>query len=90
MQDKIRGVNLGAWLVLEKWMTPKLFDGTPSEDEYYLARDVEPTIYAEKIKTHRDTFITEGDFVKMKAAGINVVRIPVPHFIFNDRPPFIG
>ena len=23
---KIRGVNLGGWLVLEEWMTPKLFD----------------------------------------------------------------
>jgi hypothetical protein len=23
----LRGVNLGAWLVLEKWMTPRLFEG---------------------------------------------------------------
>ena len=23
--DKIRGVNLGGWLVLEEWMTPTLF-----------------------------------------------------------------
>ena len=24
----IKGVNLGNWLVLEKWMSPELFDGT--------------------------------------------------------------
>ena len=26
--DKIKGVNLGNWLVLEKWMSPELFAGT--------------------------------------------------------------
>lgn len=25
---KVKGVNLGNWLVLEKWMSPALFDGT--------------------------------------------------------------
>lgn len=27
--DKIRGVNLGGWFVLEPWITPSLFDDTP-------------------------------------------------------------
>ncbi|SFK68787.1 Aryl-phospho-beta-D-glucosidase BglC, GH1 family [Marinilactibacillus piezotolerans] len=90
MEGKIKGVNLGAWLVLEKWMTPRLFDRTPSDDEYYLAYDMDPEAYEEKIKTHRATFITEGDFVKIASAGFNVVRIPVPYFIFGDREPFIG
>ena len=31
----LRGVNLGGWLVLEKWMTPSLFDGTAAADETY-------------------------------------------------------
>lgn len=90
MTDKIKGVNLGAWLVLEKWMTPRLFEGSPSEDEYYLAHDMKSDAYRERIKTHRAEFITEGDFVKIAAAGFNMVRIPVPYFIFGDRPPFIG
>lgn len=34
--DYIKGVNLGNWLVLEKWMNPALFDGTTADDEYYL------------------------------------------------------
>ena len=33
---KVKGVNLGNWLVLEKWMSPSLFEGTTAEDEYYL------------------------------------------------------
>lgn len=32
----VKGVNLGNWLVLEKWMSPSLFEGTTAEDEYYL------------------------------------------------------
>ncbi len=29
----IKGVNLGNWLVLEKWMSPSLFAGTDAADE---------------------------------------------------------
>lgn len=28
---KIKGVNLGNWLVLEKWMNPALFEGTTAK-----------------------------------------------------------
>jgi glucan 1,3-beta-glucosidase len=30
---KLRGVNLGGWLVLEKWMTPSVFEGLDAADE---------------------------------------------------------
>ena len=30
---KLRGVNLGSWLVLEKWMVPSLFEGVEATDE---------------------------------------------------------
>ena len=29
----VKGVDLGNWLVLEKWMSPALFEGTTAEDE---------------------------------------------------------
>lgn len=90
MTNKIKGVNLGGWLVLEKWMTPELFEGTPADDEYYLAYDLPKEDYEARINTHRAEFITEADFIRMQAEGINFVRIPVPYFIFGDRPPFIG
>lgn len=37
---KIKGVNLGNWLVLEKWMNPALFYGTDAQDEYDLPRQL--------------------------------------------------
>ena len=59
---KIKGVNLGNWLVLEKWMLPELFEGTGVEDEVWLNRKMNPAELKEKMKEHRDTFITEQDF----------------------------
>ena len=87
---KIRGVNLGNWLVLEKWMSPALFDGTTAEDEYYLPTQLDRSVYEARMRQHRAEYITERDFITMRAIGFNTVRIPVPYFIFGDRPPFLG
>ena len=86
----IKGVNLGNWLVLEKWMSPALFQGTTAEDEYYLPTQLSPEVYEARIKIHRSEYITERDFVTIKSMGMESVRIPVPYFIFGDRKPFIG
>ena len=90
--EKIKGVNLGNWLVLEKWMSPSLFDGTTAEDEYYLPTQLSREAYEARIKIHRSEYITERDFATIKRMGLNTVRIPVPYFIFGDREdvPFIG
>ncbi|OZG56682.1 beta-glucosidase [Bifidobacterium tissieri] len=86
----IKGVNLGNWLVLEKWMNPALFDGTTADDEYYLPTQLSSDVYEARIRTHRSEYITERDFATIRSWGLNSVRIPVPYFIFGDRPPFIG
>ena len=86
----INGVNLGNWLVLEKWMSPTLFYGTDAEDEYYLPRSLPQDVYESRIKIHRSEYITERDFATIKSFGLNAVRIPVPYFIFGDCKPFIG
>ena len=88
--EKVKGVNLGNWLVLEKWMSPELFAGTTAEDEYYLPTQLTPEVYEARIRQHRAEYITERDFVTIKALGLNTIRIPVPYFIFGDRKPFIG
>lgn len=87
---KINGVNLGNWLVLEKWMNPAMFEGTDAEDETYLAEKLSPEVYKARIKLHRAEYITERDFLRIKAMGFNTIRIPVPFYIFGDRKPFIG
>ena len=88
--DYIKGVDLGNWLVLEKWMNPALFDGTTADDEYYLPTQLDPAVYEARIKTHRAEYINERDSATIKSWGLNSVRIPVPYFIFGDRAPFIG
>ena len=45
----IKGVNLGNWLVLEKWMSPGLFAGTTAEDEYYLPTQLPRDVYGSLI-----------------------------------------
>ncbi len=89
MKD-IKGVNLGNWLVLEKWMSQSLFAGTTAEDEYYLPKQLPREVYEARIQIHRSEYITERDFATIKSWGLNAVRIPVPYFVFGDRPPYIG
>ena len=63
----VKGVNLGNWLGLEKWMSPGLFDGTTAEDEYYLPTQLSKEVYEERIRIHRSEYITERDFTRIKA-----------------------
>ena len=55
----LTGVNLGGWLILERWMTPTLFEGTDAQDEYSFMQT--PSAKA-KLRNHQKTFITERDF----------------------------
>ena len=88
--EEIKGVNLGNWLVLEKWMDPAIFDGTDAEDETWLCRILGEEEYSRRLRAHRDSFIGEKDFEFIAERGCNLVRIPVPYFIFGDRKPFPG
>ena len=85
----LQGVNLGGWLVLEKWMTPSLFDGTTTADETYFCHDLGEDRARERLKTFRDTFIQRRDFAEIADHGFNAMRIPVPFFIFEDIGPYI-
>jgi glucan 1,3-beta-glucosidase len=86
----LTGVNLGNWLVLEKWMSPKLFDGTSAEDEFYLCADLDESRRRERLKVHRDSYVTERDFAYIAAHGLDAVRIPVPFFVFGDEGNHVG
>lgn len=87
--EKIRGVNLGGWLVLEKWMNESLFSGTAADDETYLCVELGPGAARHRLTVHRNEFITERDFEEIARNGFNAVRIPVPFFLFEDVGPYI-
>ena len=83
----MRGVNLGGWLVLEKWMTPTLFRGTDAVDEYTFLQT--PGAHT-KLREHQKKFIREADFKWLAQHGIEAVRIPVGYWILQGDSPFIA
>ncbi|KAJ1930077.1 hypothetical protein IWQ60_000620 [Tieghemiomyces parasiticus] len=94
--DKIRGVNLGGWLVLEPWITPSMFtqfDGKPASeqgvDEYTFCQKLGPEEARRQLTQHWDTWVTEDDIRTLASYGINHIRIPIGHWaldIANDEP----
>ncbi len=85
---QLRGVNLGGWLVLERWITPSLFDGFDANDEYSFCLERAPEA-RERLRRHRETYITKKDFEWLAKHGINAVRVPVGYWALRDDPPFI-
>ncbi|MDJ0717457.1 MAG: glycoside hydrolase family 5 protein [Prochloraceae cyanobacterium] len=83
---KIRGVNLGGWLLLEKWMTPSLFKGLQATDETRWCLELGKEEATKQLKKHWESFITEEDFKWLSQVGINAVRIPVAFWLFG--PPY--
>ncbi|KAK7035721.1 glycoside hydrolase [Favolaschia claudopus] len=79
--ERIRGVNIGGWLVTEPFIAPSLFQNAQKNappgitviDEYTLLQAGGQAA----LEDHYKTFITEQDFMQIAAAGLNFVRIPI-------------
>jgi glucan 1,3-beta-glucosidase len=71
----LRGVNFGNWLVLETY-----FYGTAFPDERTLWSNLQKRFGAagmEQVKeAHRSSWITAADFARVRALGLNAVRVP--------------
>jgi glucan 1,3-beta-glucosidase len=87
---KWRGVNLGGWLALEKWITPSVYAGVDAEDEFTLCQKLGKDKAAERLKRHRETWVTDDDFKWLAAHGINAVRLPVNYGVAEENPPFVS
>lgn len=86
---KVRGVNLGNWFCLEKWMKPKLFEGCDEWDEYGLITAL-PEESKKRLKEHYETYITEEDVAFLAKSGVNLLRIPISFAIFGDVEGRVG
>jgi endoglucanase len=75
----LKGTNLGAWLVMEKWMCP--LDSGSVADTYGLLQTLDNRfgVATEQslIKGYQQNWITTTDLDNIKARGLNVVRVPV-------------
>ncbi|TDL20936.1 exo-beta-1,3-glucanase [Rickenella mellea] len=93
--QKVRGVNLGGWLVLEPWITPSLFDNTGNNaivDEWTFCQYQSHSTALATLQNHWNTFYTEADFAAIAAAGLNHVRLPIGYWAFDVGPgePYIS
>ncbi|KAK5107653.1 hypothetical protein LTR62_000934 [Meristemomyces frigidus] len=87
--SKVRGVNLGGWLILEEWMydDDSIFSGTDATDQWTF--DSTPGAEA-ALHNHWDTYINETDFAWMAKAGFTHVRIPIGYWAYNNsNTPYI-
>jgi len=83
-----RGVNLGGWLVLEKWMVSQVYRGTNAPDEFTLCQTLGDQA-VERLNQHRETFITAEDFRWIKQHGLNAVRLPVGYWALEAPKPYV-
>ncbi|KAH6644133.1 putative glucan endo-1,6-beta-glucosidase B [Boeremia exigua] len=84
---KIRGVNLGSLFIIEPWMSSNTWKSmgcgdTKSEWDCVASLGQEKADAA--FQKHWNTFITASDFEKMKAYGLNTVRIPIGHWFVEE------
>ena len=74
-------------------MTPSLFSATGASNDAELQQSLGTAAYNERLRQHYETFISEDDFRRIAAMGLNAVRIPVPWHAFgaqNDRESYIS
>ncbi|KAF8914461.1 glycoside hydrolase family 5 protein [Mucidula mucida] len=90
LPEKIYGVNLGSWLVLEPWMLPEEWIEMGGQDcadcstcirsEFDLVRSFPKTADATFAK-HWESWFNEADVKQLVENGINTVRIPLGYWI---------
>ncbi len=75
----LRGVNLGGWFIMEKWMSPLTSDSEP--DTYTVMQTLDNRFGVSEeeslMKTYQQSWITTQDLDNIAAMGFNVIRVPV-------------
>lgn len=91
--QKVRGVNLGGWLVTEPWITPSIYEkaGDGAIDEYTLCQTLGKDAALSLLSAHWASWITAGDLANIAAAGLNHVRIPIGYWSVAplDGDPYV-
>ncbi|TDL22966.1 glycoside hydrolase [Rickenella mellea] len=98
-KDKVYGVNLGGWFVIEPFITPYLFEKYVNQsinvvDEWTLSQAMAADTAGgglQQLEDHYNTFITEQDIAEIAGAGLNWIRVPIPFWAIDkwDGEPFL-
>ena len=94
--DKINGVNIGGWLVLEPWITPSLFyqflgktDNNIAMDMYSFCDVLGPKEANKQLRNHWSSWIEENHIKKLSDNNINTLRIPVGDWMYIPYGPYL-
>ena len=86
----LRGVNIGGWLLIEKWMNSDVFSGNGANAEDQWTFD-STTGAGQALQNHWKTYFTEADVETLKSYGINALRIPIGFWAYdNTGTPYIS
>ncbi|RUP52071.1 glycoside hydrolase superfamily [Jimgerdemannia flammicorona] len=82
---KMRGVNMGGWLVLEKWIKPSIFNtyAPNAADEYTFCQTLGKSAAQSALTAHWDTWVTESDIKQLASYGLNFLRIPIGYWALD-------
>ena len=76
---QLKGLNLGGWLVMEKWMCP--LDSSNLPDTYSVITNLDRRfgvdIEQSLVRTYQTNWISAADLDNITNAGYNCVRVPV-------------
>jgi len=83
---RLRGVNLGGWLVKEGYILhfPGEALDSPSEIDRALVDLAGPVVGPQLLEEWREQWITEADLREIRALGFNSVRLPLHHALLWD------
>jgi aryl-phospho-beta-D-glucosidase BglC (GH1 family) len=82
----LRGVNLGGWFIIEKWMSPLTSDTEP--DTYTVMQTLNSrfgvSVQQSLINSYQQHWITTTDLDNIQSLGFNLIRVPVWYGQFYD------
>jgi endoglucanase len=85
---RLRGCNLGNWLLLEMWMLDLPGVADQHQFETILAARFGEARKDALLETYRANYITERDFDLIRSFGFNCVRLPFEYRLLeDDRAP---
>lgn len=86
---RLRGTNLGNWLLPEGYMWHFENDGSPRQIEDVIAELVGDVSAAEFWREWRERYIAQADIRRLRAMGCNSLRIPLNWRLFvSESAPF--
>ncbi|BFZ55423.1 Glucan 1,3-beta-glucosidase 3 [Savitreella phatthalungensis] len=80
------GVNLGNWLILERWMDTTWFDNQApgAQDEWTFCQQLGKVNCSNVLQQHWASWVTESDIATMASISVNTLRIPIGFWAFID------